>query len=302
MASSLAPRFALALIFAAAGCGGGNGTGGTSTSGGGGASSATTADSTTGAGGSGGSGGSGGATATASSSASTAASSTSTGSGGPGDPPFGGSSGGSGGPAPVNGATEQAGGVTYRLIVPASYKPGMPAPFLLVYSGTEGGQAMTQNLIGVGPSSGTSGFLRAVLDGVQYNGNGAAGATVLDDVRAKYDVDNDRTYLLGESAGTSAAEKLGFTLRQSYFAAYWANDVNQAATPGQDAAMLGFQPWGQAGPGGAQAIAQQIIAGMMAAGYRLPNPAPYAGPGADMHGSPQQFIAAMSWFPGKTRK
>jgi hypothetical protein len=217
-------------------------------------------------------------------------------------PPFGGSSAGVGGPAPVNGDPQQAGGVDYHIIVPASYAPGTPTPFLLVYSGTEGGQTMTQNLLSVGSLAGIQDFVCAVLDGVQYNGNGAAGATVLDAVRSKYDVDNDRTYLLGESAGTSAAEQLGFQLRQSYFAAYWANDVNQVGTPGKSAAALGFAPWGQVGPGGQLAIAQQIVAGMQAAGYRLPNPAPYAGPGAGTHGDPNQFIAAVSWFPGKSRQ
>src|SRR5258708_15667939 len=51
-----------------------------------------------------------------------------------GDPPFGASSNGTGGPAPVQGSTEQAGGVTYRLIVPSSYRPAAPTPLLVVYS------------------------------------------------------------------------------------------------------------------------------------------------------------------------
>jgi hypothetical protein len=245
-----------------------------------------------------------GASTTSSSAAAavSASSAASTGSGGPGDPPFGGSSGGQGGPASANGSVEQAGGVAYYLIVPASYSPNKPTPFLLVYSGTEGGNQMAQNIITVGPIAGTSDFIAAVLDGVQYYGDGKAGRTVLDDVRSKYDVDNDRTYLLGESAGTSAAEELGFQLRESYFAAYWANDVNQAAVPGTDANTLGFKPWGQVGPGGQQGIAQQIVSGMQASHYRVPNPAPYNGPGAGSHGDPDQFIAAVSWFPGKSRK
>ncbi len=215
-------------------------------------------------------------------------------------PPLGGSSGGSGGAAPVAGTTMQAGGITYRLIVPSN--PAKPAPFLLVYSGTEGGQLMTQNLQGAGPSTGTDKLIRAVLDGVVYNGNGAAGATVLDEVRAKYDIDNDRTYLLGESAGTSAALKLGFHLRQSYFGAYWANDVNNNDKPGETAAQLGFAPWGQVGPGGDFGDANIIVNAMKAAGYRMPNPAPYNGPGAGTHGDPNQFLAALQFFPGKTRQ
>lgn len=217
-----------------------------------------------------------------------------------GVPPFGGSSGGSGGAAGVSGTSQQAGSVTYRLIVPAS--PAKPAPLLIVYSGTEGGQTMTSNLVSVGPTTGTDGFIRAVLDGVTYNGNGAAGATVLDDLRSKYDIDNERTYLLGESAGTTAALKLGFHLRPSYFAAYWANDVNATDAPAQSASQLGFAPWGQVGPGGDFADATAIVNAMSAAGYRLPNPAPYAGPGAGTHGDPSQFIAALKFFPGKTRK
>lgn len=221
---------------------------------------------------------------------------------GTGTPPFGGSSSGSGGAANVMGAAEVAGSINYRLIVPSTYVAGTPTPLLVVYSGTEGGMTMTSNLMSLGPSSGTDGFIRAVLDGVTYNGDGNAGATVLDDVRSKYDVDNDRTYLLGESAGTTAALKLGFHVRQSYFAAYWANDVNATDTPGMNATALGFAPWGQAGPGGDLADAQSIVMAMMTAGYRLPSPAPYNGAGSTTHGDPNQFIAAITWFPGKTRK
>jgi hypothetical protein len=219
---------------------------------------------------------------------------------GPGVPAFGGSSSGTGGATNLGGATTTAGSITYRIIVPAS--PAKPSPLLVVYSGTEGGATMTNNLLGVGQSTGTDGFIRAVLDGVVYNGDGAAGATVLDDVRSKYDIDNDRTYLLSESGGTTAGEKLGFHLRESYFAAYWVNDVNASDGPAQTSAQVGFLPWGQVGPGGDFTDANAIVAAMQAAGYRLPSPAPYAGSGAGTHGDPNQFIAAVSFFPGKTRK
>jgi hypothetical protein len=149
---------------------------------------------------------------------------------------------------------------------------------------------------------GTTDFVFAVLDGVQYNGNGQAGATVLDDVRAKYDVDNDRTYLMSESAGTSAGLQLGLQLRQSYFAAYWANDVNTSGTPSKDAAQLCFAPYGNAGPGGDYADANAIVNGMKGADYRTPPPAPYDGPGSGTHGATEQFLAALEWFPGKTRQ
>ncbi|HEY4120853.1 MAG TPA: hypothetical protein VGM56_23480, partial [Byssovorax sp.] len=237
-------------------------------------------------------------TAVASSGATSAAS---TGPGGQSMLPFGGSSGGSGGPAPVDGTVMTAGGIDYRLIVPASYS-GSPTPFLLVYSGTEGGSLMTMDLQSVAPSTGTSGFIEAVIDGVVYNGDSSAGATVLDTVRSMYDVDDDRTYLLGESAGTSAAEGLAFHLRQAYFAAYWANDVNEVDAPASTASALGFAPWGQVGPGGETQIADAIVSGMQGAGYRLPSPAPYAGAGSGTHGDPNQFIAAVTFFVGKTRQ
>lgn len=216
------------------------------------------------------------------------------------NPPFGASSKGGGGPSPVNGMVITASGITYRMIAPAGGTN--PKPLMIVFSGTEGGATMTNNLLSLRGMTGTSAFLFAVLDGKDYFDNGAAGATVLDDVRTKYDVDNDRTYLLGESAGTRASLKLGFRLRQSYFAAYWANDVNFADGPAQTSAELGFAPHGQAGPGGQLALATEIVTKMKAAGYRVPTPAPYDGPGSTTHGAPAQFIAAVSWFPGKTRK
>jgi hypothetical protein len=214
------------------------------------------------------------------------------------DPPAGGSSGGGGG-GPASGDVRMtADGITYRIIAPGG---AGPQPLMIVYSGVEGGATMTNNLLMVGSFVGAD-VVFAVLDGVQYNGNGDAGASVIDQVRADYDIDNDRTWLLSESAGTTAGLELGLQLRQSYFAAYWANDVNATAVPSLDAATLGFQPFGNAGPGGAFAQADAIVAGMEAAGYRTPEPSPYDGPGAGTHGDPNQFVAALQWFPGKTRQ
>ncbi len=266
----------------------------------------------TGSGGSAGSGGSGGSGAVggtgAGGSSGAAGSGAVAGSGGAAgsgggvalDPPAGASSNGVGGPA--GGGMMQAGGVSYQIVMLLAYQPSVPAPFLLVYSGVEGGAQMAQNLFSVGPTYGVDGFLCAVIDGSVYYGDGNAGAAVLDDVRARYNIDNDRTYLLGESAGTSAALTLGFHLRQSYFAAYWANDVNAVDSPGATAAQLGFQPWGQAGPGGHFPEAQQIVQGMQQAGYRVPTPAPYDGPGSQEHGASEQFHASLGFFTGKTRQ
>jgi len=218
------------------------------------------------------------------------------------EPPLGGSSGGSGGAAPLSGQARTADGISYNLIVPAGYSPSLPAPMLIVFSGTEGASVMTSNMLSIAPYAGLSSFIIAVLDGVTYYDNGAAGIPVVDDVRAQYNIDNDRTCLLSESAGTRAGLALGFELRQSYFAAFWANDVNAAGAPGRSAAELGFAPWGNAGPGGDFADAEAIVGAMEAAGYRLPADAPYSGPGSSTHGSTDQFIAACQFFAGKTRQ
>ena len=217
-------------------------------------------------------------------------------------PPLGGSSGGSGGGSPVSGSPRTAGGISYNLIVPSSYSPSVPIPFMIVFSGTEGVSTMTSNMQSIAPVTGIDGYIFAILDGPTYYGNGAAGEPVIDDIRAKYNIDNDKTYLLSESAGTRAGLELGFQLRQSYFAAFWANDVNASGSPSQTAAELGFAPWGNAGPGGDYPDADAIVNAMRTAGYRLPADAPYSGPGAGTHGSSEQFMAACRFFPGKSRQ
>ena len=215
------------------------------------------------------------------------------------DPPAGGSSGGSGG-GPIDAELLETGsGVFYRMIAPSD--PG-PLPFLLVYSGTEGSQPMSINLLNFRAATGTEGFAIAVLHGVEYFGDPQAGIDVMDEVRARYDIDNDRMYLLSESAGTLAGLQLGLDLRQSWFAAYWANDVNASATPTRTSEELGFQPWGNSGPGGQFQLADAIVGGMEAAGYRTDGPSPYDGPGAQTHGDLDQLMAAIAWFPGKSRQ
>ncbi len=194
-----------------------------------------------------------------------------------------------------------AGRVTFILIVPSGYSPSVPHPFMVVFSGTEGSGTMAQNLVGAAGYAGLGEVIFAVLDGPTYSGDGEAGAIAMDWVREHYNIDNDRTYLLSESAGTTAGLQLGLSLRQSYFAAYWANDVVASARPARTAAQLGFRPWGNAGPGGNFADANAIVDGMRQAGYRLPQDAPYSGPGAGQHGSPDQFLAALAFFVGKSR-
>jgi hypothetical protein len=224
------------------------------------------------------------------------------GSGGGGSvvPPLGGSSGGSGGQTGLGGTTVTAGGATYSLIVPSS--PPNPAPFLVVYSGTEGRSTMTSNLVQLRQMiSGLSNFIIAVLDG--RSASSSHGATVIDDVRSKYNIDNDKTCLLSESAGTPEGQELGFSLRQSYFAAYWVNDIaGPPSGPEKNASQLGFAPHGNAGPGGAFAAANAIVSAMNATGYRLPADAPYSGPGCGVHGDTMQLMEALKFFPGKSRK
>ncbi|TET33820.1 MAG: hypothetical protein E3J72_15875 [Planctomycetota bacterium] len=236
-------------------------------------------------------GGGGGGTGTGSGTGSGTGNGTGTGGNGTGgnpDLPFGESSGGSGGGS-ASGAT---------LITPSSSSG--PIPLMIVYSGTEGASMMAQNIQQLRGMVGLSGVLFAVLDG--KSASASQGASVIDALRAGYDIDNDKMYLLSESAGTRSGLELGFGLRQSYFAAYWANDVNASATPAKTAADLGFAPHGNAGPGGAYAAANAIVEGMRNAGYRLPSDAPYSGPGSSVHGGTDQFVAAMQWFAGKSRQ
>ncbi|TET33471.1 MAG: hypothetical protein E3J72_16765 [Planctomycetota bacterium] len=261
----------IALMFAMPGCGSG---GGKSSSSGGGSGGGTGTGSGTGGTGTGTGGNGGGGTS------------------GTGEPPFGESSNGSGGGASGD-----------FILVNASAASGGPTPLLIVYSGTEGSSAMASNLNGMLSSS----IMAVVFDGRQYmsGDSGGDGAAALDQCREKYNIDNDRTYLLGESAGTGGARDLSMQ-RQSYFAAYWANDVEQPMSSWQapkTAAELGFAPWGQIGPGGQPAAATDpIIQRMRDAGYRLDDPSPYAGPGCNQHGSFEQLQAALAWFVGKTRQ
>jgi hypothetical protein len=145
-------------------------------------------------------------------------------------------------------------------------------------------------------------MLRAVVDGAVYNLDQQVGADVLDDVRALYDVDNDRTFVLSESAGTVSGFVTAMATRQSYVAAFWANDINASVDPELTADELGFEPYGNCGPGGEFEGCNHVVSAMQAAGYRTPPPAPYDGPGAGTHGDPNQFVAAVSWFAGKSRQ
>jgi hypothetical protein len=216
------------------------------------------------------------------------------------EPPLGQTSGGSGGGDYPSATSTSADGSDYQLLAPGGSSSGSALCLLIVISGTEGASTMMSNMRQVAPYFGMGDCLVAVLDG-RY-ASAEDGAAVLDDLRALYDVDNDRTWLLSESAGTRAGLELGLELRQSWFAAYWANDVNASGTPALHADALGFAPWGNAGPGGDWPDAEAIVAGMEDAGYRLPSDAPYSGPGSDSHGSTDQFLSAVDFFADKRRE
>jgi hypothetical protein len=221
---------------------------------------------------------------------------------GSGVPPLGGSSAGTGGAAPVNGTAQQAQGINYLLVVPSTYA-GAPTPVAIYYTGTAGADFITnQFILNATGQTGTGDFVFAVLDGNAYGLDGQAGATVLDDVRSHYNVDNDRTCLISQSAGTTGGLELGFHIRQGWFAAYYIDDVvGIGDSPGQTGTQLGFAPWGQSNAGGNAGLAQALVASMQAAGYQMPNPAPYAGPGATMHGSLDGQLDAMTFMVGKSR-
>jgi len=215
-------------------------------------------------------------------------------------PPLNETSNGTGGADAPSSTSLTAGTSSYLLLAPTGSASASAVCFLLVYSGTEGATGMMSNMRQVAPYFDLGDCLVAVLDGT--TSDAADGAAVLDDVRADFDVDNDRTWLLSESAGTREGLALGLDLRQSYFAAYWANDVNAADTPALTAAALGFAPWGNAGPGGDLPDATAIVDGMRDADYRLPSDAPYSGSGSTTHGSSDQFLAAVDFFADKRRE
>lgn len=309
MTGNTCARGLLPLVFSLAGCeaaivsgstDGGPGSGGGSGGGGGASDAGGSGGGGAGGGGGGGSGGtsgSGGSGGGSGGGGSPDAGPADSGPGGALDPPAGGSSAGSGGGAASGSMRKTASGVTYWVVAPGSGK----RPCMVVISGVEGGATMAMNLTGLGGITGTSSFVFGVLDG--RTAKASQGSEVLDELRKAYDCDNDRTYLLGESAGTTAAMQLGLQLRQSYFAAYWANDVaaSSVVKPKLAASAVGFAPYGNAGPGGDMPFAKALVDAMKGAGYRTPPPAPYDGPGAGIHGDMTQFMAALKWFVGKTR-
>ncbi len=221
----------------------------------------------------------------------------------PSTPPYGGSSSGTGGTVPLSGQMQTVdASTTYWLVVPSSYRGGAtPLLLFITGNGIDPGPFMAETLYNAGPITGTDDMIRAVIDG--RVGDGHYCERVLDHVRSRYNVDNDRTYLISNSAGTPEGQELGFILRPAWFAAYWVNDLTSVFdAPRTNASALGFAPWGNAGPGGNVGSANEVVAAMRAHGYRLPAQAPYMGPGYERHGSAEQGLASISFMAGKSRR
>ena len=117
------------------------------------------------------------------------------------DPPLDQSSEGSGGADAALTASLQASGVDYLLLAPTGSAVGHRRPFLLVIAGAESARGMMNNLQQVAEYGGIDNALIAVVaasDGV----TASDAAVVLDAVRASFDVDNDRTWLLSDTVGS----------------------------------------------------------------------------------------------------
>lgn len=218
-------------------------------------------------------------------------------------PPRGASSRGSGGGTAPTGSFVTIGAVQYALIVPNAYRANQPAPLVVVVAGAQGAAALANALLLNAASVGPRGAIIAVVDAMIYVDAAGAAAQMLDDVRARYNVDNDRTYLLGDAEGVAAAFELGLQRRQSWFAALWGNDLVAVplSRPARSAAEVGVAPWANVSPGGLAVFARQVVAALRAGGYRLPQDAPYGGSGATTRGSVAAQQAALRFFADKVR-
>lgn len=219
-------------------------------------------------------------------------------------PPRGASSRGSGGGTAPTGSFVTVGAVQYALIVPSAYRANQPAPLVVVVAGAQGAAALANALLLNAASVGPSGAILAVVDAMIYVDAAGAAAQTLDDVRARYNVDNDRTYLLGDAEGVAAAFELGLQRRQSWFAALWGNDLVAVplSRPARSAAEVGVAPWANVSPGGLTVFARQVVAALREGGYRLPQDAPYGGSGATTRGSVAAQQAALRFFADKVRQ
>lgn len=219
-------------------------------------------------------------------------------------PPRGASSRGSGGDTAPAGSFVTIGAVQYALIVPNTYRANQPAPLIVVVAGAQGAATLANALLLNAASVGPRGAILAVVDAMIYVDAAGAAAQMLDDVRARYNVDNDRSYLLGDAEGVAAAFELGLQRRQSWFAALWGNDLVAVplSRPARGAAEVGVAPWANVSPGGLTAFARQVVAALREGGYRLPQDAPYGGSGATTRGSVATQQAALRFFADKVRQ
>ncbi|MBK8480756.1 MAG: hypothetical protein IPL40_06235 [Proteobacteria bacterium] len=220
------------------------------------------------------------------------------------EPPRAGTSRGSGGGASPAGGFVSVGAVQYVLIVPSGYRSTQATPLVIVVAGSQGATSLASALLLNTASVGPSGAILAVVDSQLYLDAAGAAAQMLDDVRARYNIDNDRTYLLGDAEGVAAAFELGLQARQSWFAALWGNDLVAVplSRPARSAAQVGVAPWANISPGGLTAFAIEVLAALRQGGYRLPEDAPYSGRGATTRGSAAAQQAALQFFANKVRQ
>jgi len=219
------------------------------------------------------------------------------------DPARGGSSRGNGGTQAPSGRLEYVEQTPVLLLVPNVYTSAIAASLVIAISGSAGPPTLLADLSAVLQSEGPPDSIVVIVDGRSSTGVADVAGAVLDDVRQRYNVDNDRTYLFADSTGVSAGLELALRDRQSYFAAVWFNDITSSdvAQPLDDVGSLGFAPWANVGPGGALNTAVRMVNALSQAGYRLPTIAPYRGPGSDTPGSIDQLSAAFEFFADKSR-
>lgn len=138
-------------------------------------------------------------------------------------PPADTGTGGTGGPVGFNPMSVSDGTVTaeFWINVPAGYDEAAPTPVLYVYHGQGGnGQSFTQLWT---PESEAGGFIVAGLtsQGTGWNFNTDLTATnlMIDEIDGLYNVDTERRYLMGYSAGAHWTHAVALS-NSTIFAAY----------------------------------------------------------------------------------
>jgi hypothetical protein len=166
-----------------------------------------------------------------------------------------------------------ANGVPYRLHTPVDYTPAVARPLLVGLSGTEGRETYTQVFSLVYPTRAAP-YVVVVIGGPDVGQSADSGTkvqTVMNEVKALFNIDLRRQYLNTVSYGTVAGLYLGFGVAQDELCALWFTAPIASAEPALSATELGFSPavgtaYGEASPGNAAAAAD-IRSRAQAKGY-----------------------------------